>query len=168
MISEDPKPRGKCILCQTVFVIGEGHSCGETTVNEINTNLAIDNAKRHLTPPKQIDVTEHEDGRKDVNIQVNRLDVDVHDEATRHAKDVIENQILPELAKSPVVVIVLHKPTNASAYKVVRLCDVRKYAETAVDVFMKTQATAENMGRVEDFVIIEYHIKHNEIKISSL
>jgi hypothetical protein len=152
MISPDPKPWGECVLCGGAYKIGDGHYCigdGKVVAKEIHT-------------------IEHPDGRKDVNIQVNRLDVDVHDEATRHAKDVIENQILPELAKSPVVVIVLHKPTNASAYKVVRLCDVRKYAETAVDVFMKTQATAENMGRVEDFVIIEYHIKHNEIKISSL
>lgn len=125
--------------------------------------------------PKEIQTTEHPDGRRDVTIKVNKLDLDETDEATKKAQDVIENDILPKLAQRPVMVVVLHVPTKASTYKVVRLSDVRKYAEFAVDQFMKTQATAEYMGNREDFVIIEQHLMCDredvpqfDVKVSSL
>lgn len=125
--------------------------------------------------PKDIKTVVHPDGRRDVTININRLDVDETDEATQAAKDVIEKDVLPKLAQRPVMVVVLHIPTKSSTYRTVKLCEVRKYAEFAVQQFMKTQATAEQMGNLEDFVIIEHHLMCDRedvptynVKISSL
>lgn len=120
------------------------------------------------TATKEITHTTHPDGRKDVKISVNRLDVDAQDQATKDAKEVIENKVLPKLAETPVIVVVLHKPTNQHSEKIVPLKHVRAYAEAAVRAFLKDEGTDLYYTRLEEFAIIEHHLESGQIKVSTL
>lgn len=82
---------------------------------------------------KTIETREHDDGRKDVTVHVNTLDVEPKDEATAKAKQVIEEQVIPAIADAQILVTVIHKPTNDSASFMCRRKHVRKYAEQVIE-----------------------------------
>lgn len=102
---------------------------------------------------KIITKTTHPDGRKDVHIEVNMLDVKDTDPATLAAKEVIEDKILPNLKASMVQVVVIHRASVQSTSNLVPLPHVRKYAETAVAQFRAMVPDA----RDEDFIVVEVH-----------
>lgn len=108
---------------------------------------------------KEIITTEHADGRKDVTIKVNMLNVKENDPATLKAKKHIEDVIIPELANQKVLVIVVHKPDNIFAQKLVKATDVRVFAEAAVKM---------HGGKPEDYVIVEHNVTNNTVQVSSL
>lgn len=114
---------------------------------------------------KEIKVTEHPDGRKDVKISVNRLDVDAQDQATKDAKEVIENKVLPKLAETPVLVILIHKPTGNFASKYVALKHVRAFAEAAIE---KLKKDSDDPIYVCDMIIVEHHLQNGQVKVTTL
>lgn len=116
-------------------------------------------------PPKEIDTHEREGGR-DVIIKVNRLDINPKDEATKRAVDVIEDKILPKLAEQPVLVVVVHKPSNKMSHKIVKLKQVRAYAEAAIDKFLPDDGTYYT--RLDEFVVVEHHLTNGTVKLSTL
>jgi hypothetical protein len=82
---------------------------------------------------KNIVKTEHADGRKDVEVQVNSLDVDLSDPRNKKAKEVIEERILPKIAQKQVTVTVIHTPTLDYASFVCQRQHVRDYTINLID-----------------------------------
>lgn len=117
----------------------------------------------------KIATKEHADGRKDVTISVNKLDIDPQDKETAEAKEIIEKKVLPKLAETPVLAVVVHKTTNQGAHKVVPLKHVRAFAEAAVKKFLNLEMDEALTSEVsEDFVIIEHHLENGKVQISTL
>lgn len=83
---------------------------------------------------KTIKMTKHEDGRQDVTVEVNSIDVNPQDESTAKAKEVIDTRVLPAIADALIVVTVIHKPTNDHATFRCKRKDVRQNAEELVKV----------------------------------
>jgi len=143
----------------------------------IDDILSKEIAAVQATPEgKVITTTKHPDGRRDVHIEVNMLDVKDNDPATLAAKDVIEKKIIPELANADVLVVVVHKPTNTEAHKMVKLPHVRAFAEAAIKFHLSSlnKVPVEDMGifyalpELKDYAIVEHHITNGTVKISTL
>lgn len=121
---------------------------------------------------KEIVETEHNDGRKDVTIKVNMLNVKESDPATLKAKKHIEDVIIPELANQKVLVVVIHKPTNEHAERIVKATQVRAYATAVFDSFNKRLCEKHKMEGLEapstEFVIVEHNMTNNTVTVSSL
>ena len=109
--------------------------------------------------------TAHEDGRKDVKIEVNTLDVETKDEITQQAKEYIEKEVIPVLAAQKVHVIVVHKPTHMTAASHVERRYVQNFASEAMKRFPKQEGGL--VSTVDDFLIIEIDGTGNVV-ISSL
>lgn len=120
--------------------------------------------QEHRQEGKVITTKEHEGGRKDVHIEVNMLDVKENDPATQAAKEVIERDILPKLADADVLAIVIHKPTNQHTQRIVKLPQVRKFAEVAVASFRNQIIDAKD----EDFCVVQHHITNNTVQVTTL
>lgn len=89
--------------------------------------------KETTTPDgKKITITEHEDGRRDVKVEVNSLDVDMSDPRNAHAKEVIERDILPNVSEQKITCTLIHKPTNDYFSFVTSRKNVRANMEVAV------------------------------------
>lgn len=118
---------------------------------------------------KEIEVTEDGTGRKDVRITVNALDVEVNDEATQKAKDVIEKEVFPRITNADVVVTVTYREPIDGKYlyasKTVKMPHVRKYAEACVESFI--QQFVPHATR-KDFVVVEYYKLTDEVKVTTL
>lgn len=108
---------------------------------------------------KVIENTQRKDGGKDVKIHVKRLDVNPKDEGGKKAKAHIENVIFPKLAEQMVLVVVIHKPSNAHAERIVKTANVRKYSEAVV----KAHGAAP-----EEFVVVEHNLKQGTVTVSTL
>jgi hypothetical protein len=139
------------------------HEIETREVNLVSVEL------EETTPNKEITVTEDGTGRKDVVVQVNSLDVEVNDEATQKAKEVIEHEVIPKLASAPVLVTVAYRhPIDGQflySAKVVKVSEVRKYAEKCVEAFIeqfKLDATSD------DFMVVEYYKGTDEVRITKL
>lgn len=91
---------------------------------------------------KEIEEVKHEDGRQDVNIKVNRLDIE-----NRTEEDTIaETKIIEALSKKEVLVIIIDKITNDFASFKSPLTEVRSRAE---QVIKKRGADAKDYYVVE-------------------
>lgn len=86
------------------------------------------NQQEKIVDGKTITTTEHEDGRKDVHIEVQSLDVDLSDPSNVAAKKVIEEQVIPTLANKKILVTLIHKPTNEHVNYIAFLPKVRENA----------------------------------------
>lgn len=113
---------------------------------------------------KNITTREHEGGRKDVHIEVKMLDVKENDPATLKAKGVIEKEVLPKLADADVLAIVVHIGSKQHTQRVVKLPQVRKFAEVAVQSFKNQVIDA----KAEDFLVVEHHLVTGEVKVTTL
>lgn len=113
---------------------------------------------------KRITTTEHPDGRKDVHIEVNMLDVKENDQETLKAKEVIERDILPNIKASMVRVVVIHRHSTKSTSHTVPLPQVRAYATAAVNQFKVGDPTAKD----EDFIVVEVHEGSLLTRVSTL
>lgn len=118
-----------------------------------------DASRETTTDGKVITKTEHPDGRKDVHIEVNSLNVKEDDPATLKAKEVIEKEVIPKLADALVLVVVIHKPTNEHAERIVKVPMVRKFAEAII--------TARG-GEPSEYVIVEHHLTNGTVIVSTL
>jgi isocitrate/isopropylmalate dehydrogenase len=108
--------------------------------------------------------TTHEDGRKDVKVEVKTLDVVANDEITAQAKEYIEKEVIPALAAQKVQVIVVHKHTLMNTASLVQRRYIRNYAAEAIKQFPKIEGKEST---VDDFIIIEVDGATNVV-ISSL
>lgn len=113
---------------------------------------------------KTITTTEHEGGRKDVHIEVKMLDVKETDEATTKAKQVIEDKVLPKLADKDVLTIVIHRKTNEHSVRVVKLPQVRAFAEAV----LKSYRERDQYAQPEDFIVVENNITDQRVKVTTL
>lgn len=126
---------------------------------EIDTDVIEEDAGAHKAT-----VTKHPDGRQDVRIDVTRLDIEEDDELSMKAKETIEKDVLPRIQEAMVQVVVIHRYSTASTSKMVKLSQVRKYAEFAVAEFSKG-----TMGvRKEDFIVVEVHEGSYLTRVSTL
>lgn len=120
-------------------------------------------------PAKEITEVEHSNGRKDVVVKVNTLDVEVTDDATAKAKEVIEKEVFPILTNADVVVVVSYRhPVDGeilSAWKTVKIPHVRNYAEACVQSFIK-QFVPDAVPA--DFMVVEYYKLTDEVKVTTL
>lgn len=121
------------------------------------------------TPNTEMEVSEGSTERKDVTVTVNALDVEVNDEGTRKAKEFIEKNIIGKLAEMPVTVAVIYRhPLEhgfLTARKVVKVPQVRKYAESCVEAF-KQQFVPHAID--EDFIVVEFYKDTDEVKVTTL
>lgn len=135
----------------------------DTTVRETHTTQE---------DGKSVETTEHPSGRKDVNIGVQMLDVNATDEETAKAKEHIEDVVIPALADADVLVVILHKPTNQHAERIVKAPHVRAYAQATVKAFNEALSKKHGIegmeSPTEEFVIIEHHITNNTVTVSTL
>ncbi len=109
-------------------------------------------------------ITKHPDGRQDVRIDVTRLDIAEDDELSMDAKKVIEEDVLPRIQEAMVQVVVIHRHSTASTSKMVKLSQVRRYAEFSVEQFQKEVKNA----RKEDFIVVEVHEGSFLTRVSTL
>ena len=121
---------------------------------------------------KVIKKTEHQDGRKDVHIEVNTIDAEDADPATLNAKEVIEKEVFPRITEALVLVVVLHKPTNQHSERIVKVPHVRKYAEACVREYNKALSVKHGVAGMEapksEFVVVEHHLTNGTITVSTL
>ena len=95
---------------------------------------------------KVIRTTEHEDGRKDVNIGIETLDVDRSDPDTAAAAEILERDVLPEvmpaaiqeLADEKVHVLVIHTPSHQFSQLIVMRKEVLSFVTATLGKFKKT------------------------------
>lgn len=133
------------------------------TDESIKTNKTMC-SKEHTDNGNSVFTREHPDGRKDVEITVKTIDVEVSDEATAKAKETIEGEVFEKLSKAKVLVTVINKDNGDFASMVVSVNHVRNYAEAVVTDYKAKHPIAS----IADFIIHEYHIDNETVKISHL
>lgn len=128
--------------------------------------------REHTEDGKSIETKTHPDGRKDVTIGVQMLDVKEDTEAGKKAKEHIEDVVIPALADQDVLVVILHKPTNQHAERIVKAPHVRAFAQATVTAFNEALSKKHGIAGMEspsdEFVVIEHNIKNNTVTVSTL
>lgn len=112
---------------------------------------------RECGQPPRSKTIKHEDGRQDVVIQVNKLNIDDTTKEGQEAKRVIEEKIIPELANRIVIVTVIEKSTGEFTSCKIKLPQVRQWAEAVV----KSKG-----GELKDFFIVEH--EGEQVRVSTL
>lgn len=131
-----------------------------------NTEPKQDVSRETQEDGKEVITTKHEDGRQDVEIKVNRLNIE-----NRTPEDTIaEEAIIKAMSKKMVRVIVVHKPTNDSTHFECPLPLVRKRAEEVVQAYNKMLAEKLGVAGAEapksEFVVVE--VDGAIVRVSSL
>lgn len=108
---------------------------------------------------KVIRKTTYEDGRVDVNIGIETLDVDRSDPDTKKAAEIIERDVLPkvmpeaikELADEKVHVLVIHTPSDQFSQLIVMRKEVSRFVTATLNKFR-----AQNDGHlnVDHFTVV--------------
>jgi hypothetical protein len=89
---------------------------------------------------------------ENAHVTITNISTDDNTPEGIEARRVINEEIIPGLARTLVRVIVIHKPTNESTSFAVPLVDVRSAAEFAVSSFPRPLGIAVNPA---DFLVIE-------------
>ena len=155
-------------VTEVTFSSGEVFDSKEHSMETRERTIA--SVELESTPDgKEIEVTEHGTGRRDVHITVNALDVEVNDEATEKAKGVIEKEVFPRITNADVVVTVMYRePIDGKflyASKLVKMHHVRQYAEACVESFIQQFVPT---ATASDFAVVEYYKLTDEVKITTL
>lgn len=75
---------------------------------------------------------------------------------------------LNKVANRMVTVVVVHKDTGKNTYGRVKVRDVRRYAETAVNQFKETKPQSQTRKiKASDFFVIEVH-DTGKVKVTTL
>lgn len=114
---------------------------------------------------KVIETTEHEDGRKSVVIHVNSLNLDNPDDGDIAAKKVIEEEVLPKLAETDVLVTVIHRESLLKATVKTKYVKVRQIAEALIDGFPQHSQELHE-PKTKDFIIVE--VQGDEVRVTQL
>ena len=109
---------------------------------------------------KVIRTTEHEDGRRDVSIGIETLDVDRSDPDTKAAAEILERDVLPkvmpaaikELADEKVQVLVIHTPTHQFSQLIVMRKEVLSFVTQTLNKFRESKFTGEL--NVDHFTVV--------------
>lgn len=116
----------------------------------------------------------HEDGRKDVQVNVSKLNL-ADANVDQETKDIIEKKVFKRLSEHKVKVVIAHRLTNKHVFKTVSLKDVRNFAKAAIEKFVldtgvtKEEITDELIEEVsQDFLIIQYDPQTDGISITNL
>jgi len=121
---------------------------------------------------KVIETKQHASGRRDVKINVKRLDVNPKDEGDSKAKAHIEDVVFPALAERMVLVVVIHKPTNNHVERIVKAANVRKFAEAVEkshnDSLVKQTGVKGCEAPRDEFVIVEHELKSGAVRVTTL
>jgi hypothetical protein len=137
-----------------------GTICGY--VKKSSYTLGYNNAVKETTTHQEgkvIRKREHEDGRVDVAIGIETLDVDRSDPKTAEAADILEKDVLPKvmpeavrkLADEQVHVLVIHQPTSQLAQLIVKRREVEQYVSCALAKFKTIDAEAFS---VDEFTVV--------------
>lgn len=102
------------------------------------------------------------DGRQDVTVTVNRLDI-----KDRTPEDTAaEEKIIEAMSKTKVGVLVIYKYNNDNIYFTCALPNVRKNAEMVVEKYRKENTHLD--VRPEDFIIVESAVVTEKPKVTTL
>ncbi len=145
------------------------HRGGVMTVEQTHAGSRFDHpmheVERHEDGKETI-TTKHEDGRQDVQIKVNRLDLKnptPEDEAAGQ-------KVAERLAKVAVRCVLIHKPSNDFASFECKLPEVRDAAMQVVKKY--NDALAERLGvkgaeaPLSEFVLVEY--ESHQVRVTTL
>ena len=107
---------------------------------------------------KVIKKVEHEDGRVDVAIGINTLDVDTTDPDTLAAKEILERDVLPkvmpkavaELANEPVHILVIHTPSCEFSQLIIKRREILSYVTQSMSKWREHH----NHLNVDDFIAV--------------
>lgn len=113
---------------------------------------------------KTFSETFYPDGRKDVTVKVNSLDVDMSDPRNAEAKKVIEKRILPKIADKKLIVTLIHTPTRDHFTFICARKNVRANAEVAV----KKHAGVFAPHALKDYMLVEHDVEAKEVKVTSI
>jgi hypothetical protein len=108
---------------------------------------------------KVIRTREYEDGRRDVAIGIETLDVDRDDPDTKEAAEIIERDVLPEvmpqaiqeLADEKVHVLVIHTPTSQFSQLIVKRKEVLSFVTKTLQKFRESNKGELN---VDQFTVV--------------
>lgn len=109
---------------------------------------------------KVTDVTKHEDGRQDVKIEVQRLDIKNPTEEDKAA----EGKIIDALSKQKVGVLVIHRYTTDAVYFTCSLPNVRSNVQMVVEKYREQYPFVKD----EDFIVVESAVVSEKPKVSNL
>lgn len=118
----------------------------------------MENTKVTHQEGKAIRTTEHPDGRKDVAIGVETLEVDRNDSDTKKAAEIIEKDVLPkvlpkamqQLVDEPVHILLIHTPSCQFSQLIVK----RKEVLSFVTQSMNKWREVNNHLNVDDFIAV--------------
>jgi len=101
------------------------------------------------------DVTRYPDGRQDVTVRLSKINVDEKTEEGKLAKKKIEEEIIPAMAGRKVLVTVVHIPTGEFTARIVKLANVRAYANSVLHSWAKRNGKKEWEVDPAEFYVIE-------------
>lgn len=137
------------------------HRGGVMTVEQTDKGSRFDHPMHEVEEHgngKSSITTKHEDGRQDVTVKVNRLDLvnpTPEDEAAGQ-------KVAERLAKVAVRCVLIHKPTNDFASFECKLPEVHKAASDVSKKYLEAHPDA----KPEDFVLVEY--ESHQVRVSVL
>lgn len=116
---------------------------------------------RYFVKPKksehESETIKHPDGRQDVIIKVGTLNVNEKTKEGKEAKRVIEEKIIPELAKRIVIATIIEISSGQHTSCKIELVNVRAWAEAVVKA---------KGGNKENFFIVEN--EGEQVRVSKL
>lgn len=112
---------------------------------------------------KKTTITHHEDGRQDVKIEVNRLNLE-----NRTPEDTkAEAAIINRLSKEKVGVLIIHAESRDKVYFTCSLTEVRKNAEMVIEQYFKAHPELREKG-TDQFIIVESAVVDKVPTVSKL
>lgn len=112
---------------------------------------------------KKTTITRHEDGRQDVKIEVNRLNLE-----DRTPEDTIaEAAIINRLSKEKVGVLIIHAETRDKVYFTCSLPAVRQNAEMVIGKYLEAHPELKE-GGTDQFIIVESAVVDKVPTVSKL
>lgn len=114
-----------------------------------------------LSETHQVQEIKHEDGRQDVVIQVNRLNVDESTPEGKEAKRIIDEKIIPALAKRVSIVTLIDKETGNYTTCRIQTYKARAWAEAVI----------KDTGKSEkEFYVVEVELwdEGQQVRVSTL
>lgn len=116
----------------------------------------------------QIEETVHEDGRKDVTIHVNRIEVPADaDEATKKAAQVINDEIIPALANEVFHVVLHHKPTGEYVQATLPRKELNPWVKTCIHKFYERKIKGYHITKYEDFTMVTYSVRDGHATVET-
>lgn len=137
---------------QTLALEGR-HRGGAMTVEQTEKGSRWDHPTHEVEEHgdgKRTITTRHEDGRQDVTIEVNRLNL----ENRTPEDDEAEAAIIGRLKKERVGVLIIHADTREKVYFTCPLTDVRRHAQRLVGQFLDAHPDLKDRG-TDQFIIVE-------------